>query len=274
MSSNLPPKFPSTAVFIPSYWNTATSNTLTQDQADARYLKFPTGQGTESIPNLIVSGSSTLGAVSLTSLSAPTSSIITSSVDDIDVGLRTKGSSFQSTAGVLNLQTDNYPITKSTLISLNTGKATVTVTGTGNDFTFSTPPVITTAPTATDNSTQVPTTAWVNKLLSPTIITGSITGNPLILNFQSRVFQNFAYTVGSSSVSIGSISFSNPVEGGQYLVYINTPSTATLTLQTGASIGGWKTTFNTNFVIPVSSYALLSIVYVNGIYIAGVNILT
>jgi len=162
MSSNLPPKFPSTAVFIPAFWTTATSGTLTQDQADARYLKFPTGQGTESIPNLIVSGSSTLGAVSLTSLSAPTSSIITSSVDDIDVGLRTKGSSFQSTAGVLNLQTDNYPITKSTLISMNAGKATVTVTGTGNDFTFVNPPVLTNAPANYDNSTKVPTTGWIN----------------------------------------------------------------------------------------------------------------
>jgi hypothetical protein len=169
MSSNLPPKFPSTPVFIPAYWNTATTDTLTQDQADARYLKFPTGQGTESIPNLIVSGTSTLGAVSLTSLSAPTSSIITSSVDNTDVSVRTKGSSFQSTAGVLNLQTDDYPITKSTLISMNTGKATITTTGTGNDFTFVNPPIITNAPATADNTTKVPTTAWVNTAITNTI---------------------------------------------------------------------------------------------------------
>jgi hypothetical protein len=273
MSINKPPKFPSTPVFIPAYWNTVISGTLTQEEADALYLKFPTGQGTESIPNLIVSGSTTLGTVSATSITGTAytgGQIIATTYDALPV--YTVSSTLQVKDGYMSFYNADNPLTKSTLFQITGGKGTIDATG--SDFTFVQPPLITTAPTATDNSTKVPTTAWVNKLLSPTIIGGSITGNPLTLNFQSRVFQNFAYTLGASSVSISSISFSNPVEGGQYLVYINTPSTATLTLQTGATISGWRTTFNTNFVIPVSSYALLSIVYVNGVYIAGVNILT
>ncbi len=69
MSSSVAPLFPKTSIFIPSYWASSRGGLLTQEEADALYLKFPVGQGTESIPNLIVSGSSTLGAVSASTLS-------------------------------------------------------------------------------------------------------------------------------------------------------------------------------------------------------------
>jgi len=69
MSSSVAPLFPKTSVFIPAYWESARGGALTQEQADALYLKFPTGQGTESIPNLIVSGTSTLGITSASTLS-------------------------------------------------------------------------------------------------------------------------------------------------------------------------------------------------------------
>jgi len=69
MSSSVAPLFPKTSIFIPAFWASARSQTLTEEEADARYLRFPTGQGTESIPNLIVSGSSTLGAVSASTIS-------------------------------------------------------------------------------------------------------------------------------------------------------------------------------------------------------------
>jgi len=69
MSSSVAPRFPKTSVFIPAYWENARGELLTQDEADARYLKFPIGQGTESIPNLIVAGTSTLGITSATTLS-------------------------------------------------------------------------------------------------------------------------------------------------------------------------------------------------------------
>lgn len=40
---------------------TTNDTTLTIAQADARYLKFPTGQGTETLPALVMSGAITLG---------------------------------------------------------------------------------------------------------------------------------------------------------------------------------------------------------------------
>jgi len=49
---------------------TTNDSTLTISQADARYLKFPTGQGTETIPNLVVSGTSTLATTTATTLNA------------------------------------------------------------------------------------------------------------------------------------------------------------------------------------------------------------
>jgi len=69
MSSSVAPRFPPTSVFIPAFWENARGDLLTQDEADARYLKFPVGQGTESIPNLIVAGTSTLGITSASTLS-------------------------------------------------------------------------------------------------------------------------------------------------------------------------------------------------------------
>jgi hypothetical protein len=72
MSSSVAPLFPKTSVFIPAYWATARSETLTQEEADTRYLRFPVGQGTESIPNLIVAGTSTLGITSTNALTSTT----------------------------------------------------------------------------------------------------------------------------------------------------------------------------------------------------------
>jgi hypothetical protein len=77
MSSSTAPLFPKTSIFIPAYWATARSETLTQEEADARYLRFPTGQGTESIPNLIVAGTSTLGITSASTLTAGSSTLFT-----------------------------------------------------------------------------------------------------------------------------------------------------------------------------------------------------
>jgi hypothetical protein len=156
MSSNLPPKFPETPVFIPAYWNNATSSTLTQDQADARYLKFPTGQGTESIPNLIVAGSSTLGSVSASSYTG--GQIIATTYDTLPV--YTQSSTLQVRDGYMSFYNATNPLTKSTLFQITGGKGTIDATG--SDFTFVQSPLITTAPANYDNSTKVPTTGWIN----------------------------------------------------------------------------------------------------------------
>jgi len=47
-------------IFNQSVFTTNTDSTLTISAADKRYLKFPLGQGTETLPNLIVNGVSTI----------------------------------------------------------------------------------------------------------------------------------------------------------------------------------------------------------------------
>lgn len=68
MSISTPPTF-ILDIFIPYYWNIGQTE-ITQDYADAHYLKFPVGQGTQSIPNLIVSGTTTLANTSVSTLTA------------------------------------------------------------------------------------------------------------------------------------------------------------------------------------------------------------
>jgi hypothetical protein len=70
MSKSAPPLFPTTPIFIPYYWIEADTQTLTIDYANAHYLRFPSGQGTESIPNLIITSSTTLGTTTVTAPSA------------------------------------------------------------------------------------------------------------------------------------------------------------------------------------------------------------
>ena len=66
MSSEAPPTY-NVSVFIPSYWVSSTEG-FDKAYADTHYLKFPVGQGTEYIPDLVVSGTTTLGATSVSSL--------------------------------------------------------------------------------------------------------------------------------------------------------------------------------------------------------------
>jgi hypothetical protein len=156
MSVSTPPIFPETSVFIPAYWAAARGTTLTQEEADLLYLKYPIGQGTESIPNLIVSGSSTLSAVSASSLSA--GQIIATTYDALPIYTQT--STFQVKDGYMSFYNADNPLTKSTLFQITGGKGTIQATA--SDFTFTTPPLISTAPANYDNSTKVPTTGWIN----------------------------------------------------------------------------------------------------------------
>lgn len=67
MSSEAPPIY-DVSIFIPSYWADQISSGFDKAYADTHYLKFPIGQGTEYIPDLVVSGTTTLGATSASSL--------------------------------------------------------------------------------------------------------------------------------------------------------------------------------------------------------------
>ena len=95
MSSSAPPTY-NVSVFIPQFWANTQSNTLTQAYADANYLKFPSGQGTETIPNLIVSGTTTLGTTTVTapatgdnSTSVPSTAWVTTAIAGSSAGTAT-----------------------------------------------------------------------------------------------------------------------------------------------------------------------------------------
>ena len=95
----------------------------------------------------------------------------------------------------------------------------------------------------------------------------------LTLNFQSTSFRNFYNaTAITSAITQSAVSFSNAVAGGSYMVYITTGSGGSLTFNTG--ITGVKTTFASAFTIPASSFAVMSIYYINSVYVIGINILT
>lgn len=163
MSSSVAPLFPQTPVFIPSFWSSARNQVLTEEEADARYLRFPIGQGTESIPNLIVSGSSTLGSVSVSSLSG--GQVIATTYDALPIYTQT--STLQVRDGYMSFYNADNPYTKSTLFQITGGKGTIQATA--SDFTFTTPPLITSAPSAGDFTTKVPTTSWVNTYINSSV---------------------------------------------------------------------------------------------------------
>jgi hypothetical protein len=59
MSNSTAPLFPTTPIFIPSNWEQSTETGITIATGDKRYLKFPIGQGTETLPGLIVNNTNT-----------------------------------------------------------------------------------------------------------------------------------------------------------------------------------------------------------------------
>jgi len=84
MSISTPPTF-ILDIFIPYYWNIGQTE-ITQDYADAHYLKFPVGQGTQSIPNLTVSGTTTLANTSVSTLTASgTSNLGVTNTDNLSI---------------------------------------------------------------------------------------------------------------------------------------------------------------------------------------------
>ena len=99
--------------------------------------------------------------------------------------------------------------------------------------------------------------------------------NPLTFNCSNQTFKNFYNNVNiTTAITISSISFSNPVAGGSYLIYITTGAGGSFTFNTG--ITNVKTTFSSAFTIPQNSVGLLSAYYINagGPWVVGINILT
>ena len=147
--------------------------------------------------------------------------------------------------------------------------------GTGNKALFQDD---TTGPLSYNPSTSTLSATTFNGSLSGTAnITNalnnvSIVATTLTLDFGTTTFKNFYNSTAiPTAITQSAISFSNAVAGGSYMFYITTGA-GSFTFNTG--ISGVKTTFSTAFTIPASSVGVMSIYYINSVYIVGINILT
>jgi hypothetical protein len=160
---------------------------------------------------------------------------------------------------------DQYGGTSPYILRINSAGLLAYGTGTSGQYAFGTP-----------NPTLANTYFSVNNNgtnIANSLNAISIGGNPFSLNFQSVSFRNFYNSVNlTTAFTIASLAFSNPVAGGSYMVYLTTGVGGSITFPTGLS--GVKTTFSSNFTIPASSVGVMSIYYINSVYIVGINILT
>jgi hypothetical protein len=115
---------------------------ISQSYADTHYLKFPTGQGTESIPDLIVAGTSTLGITTTSQFTATTGSYGTAqkffatTADLLPLQLTSQGSSYEqkfmkivpasSIINYLTTQAEQYNGTGYAQLELTSGDLTAT----------------------------------------------------------------------------------------------------------------------------------------------------
>lgn len=260
MSSSIAPKFPKTSVFIPAYWENARAGLLTQDEADLLYLKFPIGQGTESIPNLIVSGTTTLGITSATAPATADNSTRVPTTDWVNTAIINAGSKYTYTAtNTLSSATstafpncfssspvynsyDIYIVFNSTPVSFSFPTITMTFTGiTPTSYSsFKTTTSSSATPTITNTWSNSNGYAWLADAVSQSV--GSLSQQTFKLSVWGMKNQNsggammFQYT-GENWAS------NNP--GGSYMLktfgYVNssagTPTGLTLTF-TSATISG------------------------------------
>lgn len=161
MSVNNPPN-PNVSTFNNLYW--ISSNTsISQGQADLRYLKYPTAQGTENLQTTNVNGV----------LTANSDLNVKNVVDIQDVtnpstqhtSLTTLSNSF--TANTIGT-TPSVSMAVNGINYLNFASNTnqLTLVGTNIAFTSPNPPTSNaTQPADTDSSNKIPTTAWVQSAI-------------------------------------------------------------------------------------------------------------
>jgi hypothetical protein len=107
MSSEAPPTY-NVSIFIPSYWADQTTSGFDKTYADTHYLKFPVAQGTEYMTDLVVSGTTTLGATSASSLNMGNGNI--TNVTNIN------GSAYPQAAGINAVLAAGNSATNKTMI--------------------------------------------------------------------------------------------------------------------------------------------------------------
>jgi len=130
------------AIFDPSVFISQDGSSPSSDN----FLQFPIGQGTETIPDLIVPGTSTLGVTNASTLNL-------SQTLNIANGLNTSTLDMDGTNNLVI--TNPVPTAQINMSSANIQlNATTSLTST------------TTQPVSTDSSTKIPTTAWVQSAIA------------------------------------------------------------------------------------------------------------
>jgi hypothetical protein len=151
-----------------------------------------------------------------------------------------------------------YPV----FVSNNTGNLPLKVDKTTNPFTYN---------PSTGNLSSSIFTGSAN--ITNAVNNVSVVATTLTLDFSSLTFKNFYNSTAiTTAITQSAVAFSNAVAGGSYMFYITTGVGGSFTFNTG--ISGIKTTFATAFTIPASSVGVMSIYYINSVYIVGINILT
>jgi hypothetical protein len=197
MSVESPPD-PNVSVFNNLYWITG-ETPLTKDQADKLYLKYPIAQGAETLQKITVNGEATFNSNSTMNISGTNNTALTvtkssgytnSGIVMNNAGIQQNGSNFLNTMNQINMNSGSdiniaggniyqYQPFSSNYIRqyLNSGalkwdsnvsgsaQNVLTLNNAGLAFV---PPLTNTAtqPASTDNSTRVPTTAWVQSALT------------------------------------------------------------------------------------------------------------
>ena len=170
MSVNLPPN-PNVATFNNSYWIFNTTQ-LTQAEADLLYLKYPVAQGAENLQTTNVNGimtcnddvnfadganittfNQTLTNFSITSTNPPLSTATQPASNDSSTKMPT-------TAWVQGAITGSIPASLLGLNNIWTGTQSWVNTAVGSLTSLATQPA------SSDNSTNIPTTAWVQSAIS------------------------------------------------------------------------------------------------------------
>jgi hypothetical protein len=225
MSSSNPPNPNTPPVFNNDAFGQGADPTIDIAYLNANYLRFPTAQGAETLQNIQVVGSATFNNAAL-----PTSSGVIPASNDSSTKMPTTAWVQTAISGATNL-----------LISNNTWTGT-------NDFANASLPTSSGAiPAATDNSTTIPTTNWVQNAIGSGITNLLASANSWSgqNNFTITSFADYTIPQFSSDNTIANTSWTSAL----IAYYVNFLLGAGLAnpLQSSLLYGRTPYTFNLQF---------------------------
>ena len=227
------------------------TDALTIEEGDARYLRFPLGQGAEQIPTLTVSGTLTAATAvvsgALSAGASTLSSVITNTITGTAVGTPVSLFAEATRSGAINIGTGTTA--KTLTIGADSGSTTVNIAG-SSIFIGSN-----NATTVTMNSQGTGEVRLGYNLSGGTLTIGGATGGTTVVNIATGASQTGAInigtgntlsslpiTIGNQTGSFGSVDIGSTTirvgRGNCASNSIETSTGGTLNLKTTASSGG------------------------------------